>query len=113
MENISVNSSKRPVKERKTPWPIYLLGMTVLLVSPTELSAGPAELGHALPTTSSIVAPNDLFLVHCCHNHPYAPNDRYCCHDGRTVGRAIVGGAVAYGTYKGVKKVYKKHKRKR
>jgi hypothetical protein len=95
-------------------------GALAALVSPANLSAAPSTFGLAEQTKST--APNtmrgDLLLAHCCHSHPYAPFDNYCCHEPRyyAPGAAIVGGAVAYGTYRGVKsarKHYKKHHQNR
>ena len=92
---------------------VVVFGLAAALVSPTNLSAAPFTfgIGEEAQSTNPGSVDADLLLVHCCHSHPYAPYDNYCCHEPR-VGSAVVGGAIAYGTYRGVKsarKHYKKH----
>jgi len=80
------------------------LGLAAALIVPSELSAAPFALGF----DASGHVRDDLLLVHCCHSHPYAPYDRYCCHGtGATVARTAAGAAVAYGAYRGVRSATK------
>lgn len=85
-----------------------VLGLATALSIPTELSAAPFTFGSNAPG----YARDDLLRVHCCHSHPRAPYDQYCCHPGGAAARTAAGAAVAYGAYRGVrsatKSAYKK-----
>ena len=87
-----------------------VLSLAAALVAPSELSAAPFTFGfdsNSGPAAFGQVR-DDLLLVHCCHSHPYAPYDRYCCHGtGATVARTAAGAAVAYGAYRGVRSATK------
>lgn len=81
-------------------------GLAAVLAVPAEVSAAPLYgagiIGPPQTTTPELFGGN-LQLIHCCHAHPYPPYDEYCCHgEGAAVAGAVVGGAIAYGVYRGV-----------
>ncbi len=86
-----------------------LIGLSTVNL-PSVATAAPINLGvSSVNTTLSSNMLGDLTLVHCCHNHPLPPYDAYCCH---SAGAYVVGGAVAYGAYRGVRRATVHHHRK-
>lgn len=55
---------------------------------PAKRDKAPAANSVRLPgfagQPASGPAQQGLKLVHCCHAHPYAPYDNYCCHPQST-----------------------------
>lgn len=87
-------------------------GLGVAILLPANGSAAPIGMRFDSEAQSLLFNSQEgqFTLVHCCHSHPYHPYDSYCCHPpGAYVGTAVVGGAIAYGTYRGVKSAHKHH----
>jgi len=88
------------------------LALVVALMVPSDLAAVPFGSGFDDYARSAVpgYVGREALLVHCCHSHPHPPYDNYCCHPGGAAARTAAGAAVAYGTYRGVKKAAKSAK---
>lgn len=77
---------------------IFCLIFAIAITGATQASASeftPADRGKA-PATNTVrlpgsagqpasgLAQQELQFAHCCHAHPYAPYDNYCCHPQST-----------------------------